>query len=147
MFAVFNRPISRRSSCTLWRNSSIVVATVRFYTRGVRAVHKTEHLSAVFGSITPVTPYPGTARGRARVTAFGWPAASLHFSPKCSPGNSHTLSFREKFRLCGLAALQTQALPRSVGRPTPIHSDGLAVNKTALIRISQKRNHRCYIIG
>ena len=33
-----------------------MVATVRFYTRGVRAVHKTEHLSAIFGSITPVTP-------------------------------------------------------------------------------------------
>src|SRR5258707_15249775 len=59
MFAVFNLAISRRSSCTLWRNSSIVVATVRFYTRGVRAVHKTEHLSAVFGSITPVTPRSG----------------------------------------------------------------------------------------
>src|SRR5271157_4000915 len=43
-------------SCTLWRNSSIVVATVRFYTRGVRAVHKTEHLSAVFRSITPAIP-------------------------------------------------------------------------------------------
>ncbi len=56
MFAVFNLAISRRSSCTLWRNSSMVVATVRFYARGVRAVHKTEHLSAVFGSITPVTP-------------------------------------------------------------------------------------------
>ena len=61
MFAVFNRAISRRSSCTLWRNSSIVVATVRFYTRGVRAVHKTEHLSTVFGSITPVTPCTGEA--------------------------------------------------------------------------------------
>jgi phosphoglycerate dehydrogenase-like enzyme len=36
------------------------VATVRFYTRGVRAVHKTEHLSAAFGSIAPVTP---TSRG------------------------------------------------------------------------------------
>ena len=58
MFAVFNRAISRRSSCTLWRNSSIVVATVPFYTRGVRAVHKTEHLSAVFGSITPGNPIP-----------------------------------------------------------------------------------------
>ena len=34
----------------------MMVATGRFYTRGVRAVHKTEHLSAVFGSITPVTP-------------------------------------------------------------------------------------------
>ena len=56
MFAVFNRAISRRSSCTLWRNSSIVVATVRFYTRGVRAVHKTEHLSAAFGSVAPKTP-------------------------------------------------------------------------------------------
>src|ERR1700716_2380420 len=56
MFAVFNRAISRRSSCTLWRNSSIVVATVPFYTRGVRAVHKTEHLSAIFGSITPGDP-------------------------------------------------------------------------------------------
>jgi site-specific recombinase XerD len=38
----------------------MVVATVRFYTRGVRAVHKTEHLSAVFGSITPVTPITGS---------------------------------------------------------------------------------------
>src|SRR5271166_4350924 len=56
MLAVFNRAISRCSSCTLWRNSSIVVATVRFYTRGVRSVHKTEHLSAAFGSIAPVTP-------------------------------------------------------------------------------------------
>ncbi len=56
MLAVFNRAISRCSSCTLWRNSSIVVVTVRFYTRGVRAVHKTEHLSAAFGSIAPVTP-------------------------------------------------------------------------------------------
>ena len=56
MFAVFNRPISRYSSCTLWCNSSMVVATVRCYTRGVRAVQKTEHLSTVFGSITPVTP-------------------------------------------------------------------------------------------
>jgi hypothetical protein len=34
----------------------MVVATVGFYTRGVRAVHKTEHLSAVLGSIAPVTP-------------------------------------------------------------------------------------------
>ena len=33
----------------------MVVATARFYTRGVRAVHKTEHLSAAFGSITPGT--------------------------------------------------------------------------------------------
>src|ERR1700730_7422258 len=56
MFAVFNRAISRRSRCTLWRNSSMMVATVQFYTRGVRAVHKTEHLSAVLGSIAPVTP-------------------------------------------------------------------------------------------
>src|ERR1700730_11898301 len=50
--------------------------TVRFYTRGVRAVHKTEHLSAVFGSITPVTPrstagigkssYPATATNTPR---------------------------------------------------------------------------------
>jgi hypothetical protein len=37
----------------------LLVATVRFYTRGVRAVHKTEHLSAAFGSIAPVTPYCG----------------------------------------------------------------------------------------
>ena len=36
-------------------------ATVRFYTRGIRSVYKTEHLSAVFGSITPVTP---THRGK-----------------------------------------------------------------------------------
>jgi hypothetical protein len=34
----------------------MMVPTVRFYTRGVRAVHKPEHLSAVFGSITPLTP-------------------------------------------------------------------------------------------
>jgi hypothetical protein len=34
----------------------MVVATVRFYTRGVRTVHKTEHLSAAFGSITPGNP-------------------------------------------------------------------------------------------
>src|SRR5258708_40124488 len=62
MLAVFNRAISCCSSCTLWRNSSIVVATVRFYTRGVRAVHKTEHLSAAFGSIAPVTPIPDRQR-------------------------------------------------------------------------------------
>jgi hypothetical protein len=31
----------------------MMVAPARFYTPGVRAVHKTEHLSAVFGSITP----------------------------------------------------------------------------------------------
>ena len=58
MFAVFKRAISCRSSCTLWRNCSIVVATVRFYTRGVRSVHKTEHLSAAFGSVAPKTPTP-----------------------------------------------------------------------------------------
>jgi hypothetical protein len=34
-----------------------VVATVRSYTPGARAVHKTEHLSAVYRSITPVTHY------------------------------------------------------------------------------------------
>jgi hypothetical protein len=50
-----NRAISRRSSCTLWRNSSMMVPTVRFYTRGVRAVHKTEHLSAV---LVPLLPLP-----------------------------------------------------------------------------------------
>ena len=32
-----------------------LLATVRFYTRGVKAVHKTEHLSAASCSITPVT--------------------------------------------------------------------------------------------
>ena len=36
-----------------WRNSPMMVASAQFYTPGVRAVHKTEHLSAVFGSITP----------------------------------------------------------------------------------------------
>jgi len=43
-----------------------VVATVRFYTRGVRAVHKTEQLSAAFGSITPVTPSDRTEPLRRR---------------------------------------------------------------------------------
>jgi DNA-binding LacI/PurR family transcriptional regulator len=40
------------------RQSAVVPLelVVRDYTRGVRAVHKTEHLSAVLGSITPVTP-------------------------------------------------------------------------------------------
>jgi hypothetical protein len=53
---MFNRAISRRSSCNLWRTSSIALATGRFYTRGVRTVHKTERLSAVFGSVTPGNP-------------------------------------------------------------------------------------------
>jgi len=30
--------------------------TVRFYIRGVKPVHKTEHLNAVFGSVTPGDP-------------------------------------------------------------------------------------------
>src|SRR6266404_8238304 len=34
----------------------MMVPTVRFYTRGVRAVHKTEHLSVVLVPITPVIP-------------------------------------------------------------------------------------------
>jgi hypothetical protein len=38
-----------------------MVATVRFYARGVRSVHKTEHLNAAFGSITP--RYPETPKG------------------------------------------------------------------------------------
>jgi hypothetical protein len=70
MFAVFNRAISCRSSCTLWRNCSIVVATVRFYKRGVRSVHKTEHLSAAFGSVAPKTPRYRENQGQPLVGAW-----------------------------------------------------------------------------
>ena len=70
MFAVFKRAISCRSSCTLWRNCSIVVATVRLYKRGVRSVHKTEHLSAAFGSVAPKTPRYRENQGQPLVGAW-----------------------------------------------------------------------------
>jgi hypothetical protein len=84
MFAVFNRAITGRSSCTLWRNSSMMVATVQFYTRGVRSVHKTEHLNAVFGSVTPGDPYT-TGEQIATNTAVYFAAGDtgVGFTPIC----------------------------------------------------------------
>src|SRR5690242_3829729 len=85
MFAVLNRAISRRSSCTLWRNSSIVVATLPFYTRGVRAVHKTEHLSAVFGSNTP-----GDPKSLTLPRWFGWEAGLFLLAPQTPEDVQHS---------------------------------------------------------
>src|SRR5271167_968028 len=102
MFAVFNRAISRRSSCTLWRNSSMMMATVQFYTRGVRAVHKTERLSAVFGSITPVTPTrvealpcPNRARGFREITDLSSICAEYRKYRACTKVASEPLNRRQ----------------------------------------------------
>jgi len=72
------------------------VATVRFYTRGVRIVHKTEHLSAVFGSIAPVTPsccYRAKLPGRCRARKNPW----VRITPRRSraPGNLALLCYKQ----------------------------------------------------
>jgi hypothetical protein len=62
----------------------MVVATVRFYTHGVRAVHKTEHLSAVYGSygkFKNMESPPPEGSSNILIIRFLWVTIALIFFP------------------------------------------------------------------